>query len=414
MTPRHSHLRLLVVTQQFPQGTGEAFLVPELSEIQAQVGALFVVPRSPGRTVVHGDAAVFLPNSYVRRLVSGEALGAAFRTVVLRPRIFVQVLRLLFRSRSAGVLFRNLGVLPKGLWLGVLAKDLQVDHIHSHWAATVSTMAMIASLVADVPWSLTTHRWDIVENNLLCEKSRSAQFVRFISRSGVKLAGGNLSEHAKVEVIHLGVPHRAAAEPRAVGQEFTLLCAANLIEVKGHRHLLEAMAQLLRDGVKSKLLIAGRGELREALERQVAALGIEESVHFLGVVPHEKLLEKYAGGEIAAVVLPSVDLGSGHHEGIPVSLMEAMSFGIPVVSTSTGGIPELLGDDSGLLVPPADSRALARALSKLAADPHMASEIGLRGRHRVMKEFSAEDGAAKLLDLIQPPVGTQPPVGGIT
>lgn len=403
----HQELRLLVVTQQFPQGSAEAFLAPELSEMREHVGALFVVPRSPGDKVVHGDAAEFLSNAHVRKLISGEILDVAARTIARRPGVFMKVLGLLLRSRSPAVFLRNLGVLPKGLWLGALAKELRVDHIHSHWAATVSTMAMIASMVAEVPWSLSTHRWDIVENNLLREKSRSAEFVRFISRSGLQLANGKLSAGAVCQVIHLGVLARPLVELAAENRTFTILCAANLIEVKGHRYLLTAVADLLRNGDSVKLLIAGKGELRKSLELQAEELGIASSVEFLGVIPHERLLDSYARGKVDVVVLPSIDLGNGHHEGIPVALMEAMSFGIPTVSTTTGGIPELLGDDAGVLVPPADAPALAGALRELAANPQRAAEIGLRGRTRVNSQFSAADGAARLLELIQPRNGSK-------
>lgn len=397
MTTAHSDLRLLVVTQQFPQGRAEAFLVPELSELRSRVGALHIVPRSPGRAVVHGDAAPFLAASHVRGVVSPGMLAAALRVALARPRVLMGVMRLLLRSRSVGVFLRNLGVVPKGLWLGALAQDLGVDHIHSHWAATVSTMALIASMVADVPWSFTAHRWDIVENNLLCEKSRAATLARFISASGVELAGGKLSESANVKVIHLGVAPQPPAE-LAPRRPFTLLCAANLISVKGHRYLLEAVARLARDGVVTKLLIAGRGDLQADLEQRTNELGLTSVVEFLGVVPHDELLALYASGGVHVVVLPSVDLGNGHHEGIPVSLMEAMSFGIPVVSTSTGGIPELLGGGAGVLVPHSDAAALADALGGLARDPAAAAALGERGRARVLEEFSAAAGAARLLE----------------
>lgn len=403
----HKELRLLVVTQQFPQGSAEAFLAPELSEMKKRVGALILVPRSPGSKVVHGDAAEFLPDAHVRKLVSGEILGVAIRTIARRPVAFLKVLGLLLRSRNPAMFMRNLGVLPKGLWLGALAQELKVDHIHCHWAATVSTMAIIASTVADVPWSLSTHRWDIVENNLLREKSRSARFVRFISRSGVQLAKGNLSADANCQVIHLGVSAKPLVEPTSQNRTFTVLCAANLIEVKGHRYLLTAVAELIRNGDAVRLLVAGKGVLRQSLEQQAEQLGIASSVDFLGVVPHERLLDTYARGEIDVVVLPSVDLGNGHHEGIPVSLMEAMSFGIPVVSTSTGGIPELLGEGAGVLVPPADAPALAGALRELATNSQRAAEVGMRGRARVSSEFSAVDGAARLLELIQPTDGSK-------
>jgi hypothetical protein len=101
------------------------------------------------------------------------------------------------------------------------------------------------------------------------------------------------------------------------------------------RYLLEAW-KILRDrGVEGELRLAGPGELRSTLEAQVNASGLADSVRFLGAVPHDALLKIYGEVEIAAVVLASIDMGHGLHEGIPVALIEAMSFGIPVIATTT-------------------------------------------------------------------------------
>jgi len=107
-------------------------------------------------------------------------------------------------------------------------------------------------------------------------------------------------------------------------------------------------------------------------------------------VPHEKLLELYVREDIGAFVLPSLGLDGDLHEGIPVSLMEAMAFGVPVISTETGGIPELLGGGAGIIVPPADPAALAAAIARLAADPDLRRRLGERGRERVEEAFSVQ------------------------
>jgi glycosyltransferase involved in cell wall biosynthesis len=102
---------------------------------------------------------------------------------------------------------------------------------------------------------------------------------------------------------------------------------------------------------------------------------------------HDALLSLYRYSQVDVVVLPSVDLGNGHHEGIPVALMEAMAYAIPVVATETGGIPELIGDGAGLLVQPANPQALADALTKLAGSAALRRSLGLNGRKRVEQSF---------------------------
>jgi glycosyltransferase involved in cell wall biosynthesis len=175
------------------------------------------------------------------------------------------------------------------------------------------------------------------------------------------------------------------ARPRSGA--LTVLCAASFIARKGHTYLIQAVARLIEQGTKVRLLLAGDGELRSALEDQVARSNLSQWVAILGYVPHEKLLELYVREDIGAFVLPSLGLDG---EGIPVSLMEAMAFGVPVISTETGGIPELLGGGAGIIVPPADPAALAAAIARLAADPDLRRRLGERGRERVEEAFSVQ------------------------
>jgi glycosyltransferase involved in cell wall biosynthesis len=160
--------------------------------------------------------------------------------------------------------------------------------------------------------------------------------------------------------------------------------------VKGHKYLIEAVAILKKQGLEVRLLIAGQGELCSRLQKQVQESRLCDQVRFLGQISHSELLGLYRDGNIGMVVLPSIDLGNGEHEGIPVSLIEAMSYGVPVVSTLTGGIPELLKDGAGLLVPPGDPLALAAAIELLIKDSRLRDQLAEAGRKRVMDEYSVE------------------------
>jgi glycosyltransferase involved in cell wall biosynthesis len=139
---------------------------------------------------------------------------------------------------------------------------------------------MLASRVSEIPWSFTTHRWDIVENNLLAAKVRSASFARFISEDGLRIArelGVEPSE--KVRLLHMGISIPRSVAPRA-RDKAVVLCPARLVEVKGHRFLLEAW-RILRDrGVDAVLKLAGQGELRLQLETFTWALGLGDQVRF--------------------------------------------------------------------------------------------------------------------------------------
>src|SRR5262249_30380530 len=115
---------------------------------------------------------------------------------------------------------------------------------------------------------------------------------------------------------------------------------------------------------------------------------LDESVKFLGAIRHAELLKMYEEGAVSAVVLASLDLGDGHHEGIPVALIEAMSYAIPVVATAAGGTPELVTPRTGLLVPPADPDALANAIQTVLRDGGCNEQLGRAGRERVLTDFN--------------------------
>jgi colanic acid/amylovoran biosynthesis glycosyltransferase len=139
--------------------------------------------------------------------------------------------------------------------------------------------------------------------------------------------------------------------------------------------------------VDVELWIAGEGELRGSIKRQIRDLRLRDRVRLLGQMQHDALLSLYRYSQVDVVVLPSIDLGNGQHEGIPVALMEAMAYAIPVVATETGGIPELVGGGAGLLIQPANPQALAGALTKLAGDAALRRSLGLGGRKRVEQSF---------------------------
>jgi len=151
-------------------------------------------------------------------------------------------------------------------------------------------------------------------------------------------------------------------------------------------------------GAGLEVWLAGDGVLRKDLEKDVETRGLSGTVKFLGQLPHPKLMRLYnEEGARIIVVLPSVELGNNQHEGIPVSLIEAMSYGIPVISTTTGGIPELLEGGAGLLVPPGDARALADAIQRLIEDPKLRRRMARTGRERVRGGFAVEGVVTRLV-----------------
>jgi len=99
--------------------------------------------------------------------------------------------------------------------------------------------------------------------------------------------------------------------------------------------------------------------------------------------------------------LPSVTTNKGEHEGIPVSLMEAMAYGIPVISTNTGGIPELLSNGAGIIVEEKSPKQLAEIILKIMKNKNLRKELAERGYQKVQKEFNIKKNTKTLLELMQ-------------
>ncbi|EYB68126.1 hypothetical protein DEIPH_ctg026orf0023 [Deinococcus phoenicis] len=395
-------MNILYVTSSCPYGAGETFILPELEELRRRGHGLRVVPTLPRGAVLHREAAAVLEFTALAPLFGVQVARDALLETVRAPARVWRAFRLLLTPRPLHLL-KNLSVFPKGLWLARYARRWGAQRIHAHWAATSASLALVASEVSGIPWGLTAHRWDIVENNLLTRKAQRAMFTRFISESGLALARARgLSGSAGSVVLHMGtrLPARPpGARPAHAESGLRLLCPANLLPVKGHRYLLEALS-LVR-GYPVELWLAGQGELASVLRQQARQLGLGPRVRFLGHVPHDELLRLYEGGEVDAVVLPSVDLGGGLHEGIPVALLEGMAYGLPVLSTTTGGIPELLSGGAGLLVPPQDPAALAQAIVALHTRPELRRALGEAGQRRVREEYAIEAVVDRLEQYLQ-------------
>ena len=186
-------------------------------------------------------------------------------------------------------------------------------------------------------------------------------------------------------------PPRGSAPPR-------VLFAGGLTARKGVGDLLEASRLLDAQGVAHELaLVGGTPDEGAAAEQDVRA-GAGPSARFLGPRPPADMPEVYRSADVFC--LPS------WYEAMPLSVLEAMACGLPVVATTVGDVPRMVDDgDSGLLVPPRDPAALAEALRVLLTAPERRARLGAQARRRVEERYAVRRLAADLRDLYTPPGG---------
>lgn len=179
--------------------------------------------------------------------------------------------------------------------------------------------------------------------------------------------------------------------------EVTALCIAALIPKKGLDVLLRGVSQCRSARLRVRLI--GEGALRQELESLSATLGLSQRVYFLGPKDRDGVLDELIRCDL--MVMPS----RHPSESFGLAALEAMACAKPVVASAVGGLPELVGDgETGLLVPPEDPAALARALDLLVDDPAMRTRLGAAGRTKARQftvRATADAYEALFADLVR-------------
>ncbi|MDP9073205.1 MAG: glycosyltransferase family 4 protein, partial [Actinomycetota bacterium] len=187
----------------------------------------------------------------------------------------------------------------------------------------------------------------------------------------------------QLAVVPVGVDHtRFRPLPDRRRQPGRIMTTASAdVPLKGLVPLLEALAKL-RVEHDADLVVVGKPRAASRVEETIERLGLAGAVSFVSDVSDERLVEMYA--EAAVAVVPSL------YEGFSLPAIEAMACGVPLVATTGGALPEVVGTDgeTGLLVPPGDPSALAAALGRVLGDADLAARLSAAGRRRVLDRFT--------------------------
>ncbi|GAB4359943.1 MAG: glycosyltransferase family 4 protein [Kiloniellaceae bacterium] len=298
----------------------------------------------------------------------------------------------------------------------VLAAELPpgVARLYAHFLHTPASVARYGALMTGLPWSVSAHAKDIwttpawEKREKLAEADWLVTCTAFGAEHLKELAG----DPARVRLLYHGLDlQRFAAEPRRdsardggdPGDPVRLLSVGRAVEKKGYDVLLQALAAL-PGGLNWRLTHIGGGPLREALQRQAAALGIAARIDWQGAQAQAAVLAQYREADL--FVLASRIAGDGDRDGLPNVLMEAQSQGLACLSTRVAAIPELIEDGAtGALVPPDDPAALAAALARLIADPAERRRLGGAGQQRIRADFDMNGGIDTLARLLQGQAG---------
>jgi colanic acid/amylovoran biosynthesis glycosyltransferase len=376
------------IASRYPKGS-ETFVFREVCELERQGHRVLVVAFGSGDgALVHPDAAsaarlVVLPKP-------AAVVAAQLYWLRRRPARYLRAWLdcIAGAGTSPGMLARTIPAVPVGAFVARLVAERGIRHIHAHRATHPAAAALVAGTLTGTPFSFTAHGYDVeLDTTMLRTKLRRASFAVAISDYTRSLLD-TLLPGARIVVVRCGVDGDAfAPTPRPAGEgPFRVACIGRLSPEKGQEHLLRALALLEAGGRRLTCTFVGDGDDRERLERLRVSLGLND-VRFTGQLESAGVRSVLADAH--AMVLPSL------REGIPVTLMEAMSMRVPVIASSVGGVPELVRDGvTGLLVAPGDEQQIADALERLAGDPALGARLADAGAVVVADRHGATASAA--------------------
>ncbi len=291
-----------------------------------------------------------------------------------------------------------------GLW-NALRKNLKnYDFVHAHWLIPQG----IVQSFFNTPYIVTGHGGDVCSLNKGIARSLKKRCIKRAQKVTV------VSEHLRqrvlelvpdvdIDIISMGVDTSAFGPQYRVenyfgqGDKKAVLFVGRLAEIKGVKYLIEAMKN-----VDANLYVVGDGPLRSELEEQAKSMS---NVIFLGSKTHKELKNIYASADIFC--LPSITAKGGDQEGMPTVLFEAMASGLPIVSTNTGGIIQLVKNgESGLLCEEKCAWQIVDNISSLLNDNDLYKKLQANG-YKTAKESSYEARATLFAENINKIIGIE-------
>jgi len=399
------------IANEFPSPL-EPYVIDEVTELRRR-GTQVICCSGKRVSPAHlslAERAFWKETRYFQPLSDDQLLRAARRLASTRHHLW-RILRPLLweRDASPALRLRALGHTLMGAALAKELASLDVRHIHAHHGYFASWMAFTAAQLLDIGFSLTLHGSDLLRRaDLLSAKLRACQFCVTISDFNRRhiLSHYPATPPEKVIVQRLGVdrilswPTTAMAEGN--GRRFCLLSVGRLHPVKDHRFLIQASASLRNQGLNFICWIVGEGPERPALERQIAALGLQAHVYLIGHVPRRDLSGYYRYADLVVMTSQS--------EGIPVVLMEAMAHGKLVLAPAITAIPELVQHHrTGFLYQPGSLPDFVSAVQWIQARMASLTEIRHAAAATVAASYNREQNlhsfAEQFIARLQPSNG---------
>jgi glycosyltransferase involved in cell wall biosynthesis len=283
-----------------------------------------------------------------------------------------------------------------------------IPHLHAHFAHDPTFTAQLVHMVTGISYSFTAHARDLfqIPRSALADRVKTASTVVTCCQNNLKyLSEVAPGEKAKFSMVYHGVDlerFKPLSHPDpgrdAKPETPLILSVGRLVEKKGFFDLLAALRQVKDQGLRFRAEIYGEGPLHDELNQAIAEHGLSSWVRLAGNCTQQQLLTIFQSATLF-VLTPTVT-EDGDRDGIPNALVEAMAVSLPVISTVTAGIPEVINhNQNGLLYPPHDIEGITAGIVKLLSDKNMRMRLGKNARSRVIEQFDAFQSASQLKEL---------------
>jgi len=388
--------RLGYLVTSFPR-VSETFIINEIIELERQGFDLRIYSMAaPTDRIRHRLVdEIRAPIRYLPKPLSpsiGTVLADHAWLMARSPRAYALTL---FRVVTSG---RDLiARFPQAPCLARMLGRDGVTHVHAAFVHKPGSLAYIVHLLTGRRYSLGTHARDLYHSPpaLLRKKIAAARVVFTCTRynvSHLQRLSADAGAFRVRQVYHGTTLERFTFGPCGRSEPPVVLAVARLVEKKGLEDLIEASALLRDRGVRFRCHIVGHGELRRSLTRLIHRLDLHQFVTLEGAADQDEVISWYRRATVLA--LPCRVARDGDRDGIPNVLIEAAACGLPIISTPVSGIPELVTDRvSGLLVPPQNPAALARAIKLMLHSLELRERLRVNARKRVEETFNVRRNA---------------------
>lgn len=391
-------MKIAYFVNQYP-GISHSFIRREIQALERRgVDVVRFAIRPPKDAVIATEDRQ--EEVVTRRIVDQpkiQLLAAMIRTFIGAPlksaRCFISAMKMGVRSEAG--LLRHFLYFVEALVLASWVKESGARHVHAHFGTNAALIAMLAADIRGVPFSFTVHgpeefeKPDLISLRVKCE---AADFVVAISQFGQsQLKKLTAPAHwRKIRIVRCGIePAFYESADVAAPDEPHFVCVGRLCAEKAQIDLVEAVARARDAAPGLRVTLIGDGPMRPAIETAIVAHDLSANVALAGWKTPAEVREAILRSR--GFILPS------YAEGLPVSIMEALSLRRPVISTFVAGIPELLDAKCGWIVPAGDVDAIARALVEASAcDSEALAALGGEGRRRVIERHDIDHEAGVL------------------